>query len=114
MDPKSWVGVVSFCHHISINFIPFVYQDIHQYPGSQRAGKEGQGGGMLLANPDVLSEATYNRKQSPQDLPEKHVHYSLLPNPGDRFQWYLSGESTNLPPTHGAALGADLPCPIGW
>lgn len=49
MDPKSWAGVVNFCHHISMNFIPFVYSGNHQYPGSQRAEKEGQGGGVLLA-----------------------------------------------------------------
>ena len=49
VDPKSWAAVVNSYHHISMNFIPFVYLGYHQDLGSQRAGKEGQGGGMLLA-----------------------------------------------------------------
>lgn len=42
VDPKSWAGAVKCCHHIPINFIPFVHSGYHQYPGSQRAEKKGR------------------------------------------------------------------------
>lgn len=59
VDPKSWAGVVNFCCHISMNFIPFIYSGNNQYLGSQRAGKEGRVVGCYWLNPAVLGEATW-------------------------------------------------------
>lgn len=90
VNPKNWVGAIKFLPPHFYELCPFcLFWIVINIQEVKELGKKGRVLTSHCLKPDVLCKATYNKKQSIEDQPEKCIHHSLLHILGQVACWCL-------------------------